>query len=91
MQISNYSNSGYKNKFAVKMVEEKYTYSLGLKHLALIVLLSFTSAVLTYAQADKKFIRKGNHEYEKEKFLVEKYTGRPILVHHFLLAGRVKI
>ena len=50
------------------MVEEKYPYSHGLKPFILIVILLFTSVVLTYAQADKKFIRKGNHEYEKGKF-----------------------
>jgi tetratricopeptide (TPR) repeat protein len=50
------------------MVEEKHTYFHGLKPAVLIVILLFSSVVLTYAQADKKFIRKGNHEYEKEKF-----------------------
>jgi tetratricopeptide (TPR) repeat protein len=50
------------------MVEEKHTYAHGLKPLILIVILFFTSVVLMYAQADKKFIRKGNYEYEKKKF-----------------------
>ena len=68
MQISNYSSSGYKNKFAIKMVKEKYTNFHGLRPAILIVILFFTSIVLTYAQTDKKFIRKGNHEYDKKKF-----------------------
>jgi tetratricopeptide (TPR) repeat protein len=50
------------------MVEEKYTNFHGLRYAILIVIVFFTSVVLTYAQTDKKFIRKGNHEYDKEKF-----------------------
>lgn len=34
----------------------------------LIMILFFTSAVLTFAQADKKYIREGNRTYEKGKF-----------------------
>jgi tetratricopeptide (TPR) repeat protein len=50
------------------MVEEKYTNFHCLKHAILIAIVFFTSVVLTYGQTDKKFIRKGNHEYDKEKF-----------------------
>lgn len=50
------------------MVKEIYTNFHSLRPAILIVILFFTSVVLTYAQTDKKFIRKGNHEYDKEKF-----------------------
>jgi Ca-activated chloride channel homolog len=50
------------------MVEKRYMKCHSFRPGILIVILFFASAVLTFAQADKKFIRHGNHEYEKEKF-----------------------
>ncbi|MGD0341006.1 MAG: tetratricopeptide repeat protein [Bacteroidales bacterium] len=50
------------------MIEERYNNVYGLRPAGLAAVLFFATAVLTFAQADKKFIRKGNHEYEKEKF-----------------------
>jgi tetratricopeptide (TPR) repeat protein len=50
------------------MVEERYTDIQSIRPGILIVTLFFVSAVMTFAQAEKKFIRQGNHAYEKEKF-----------------------
>jgi Ca-activated chloride channel homolog len=50
------------------MFEEIYIRCNNLRLGILIVVLFFVSAIITFAQADKKFIRQGNHAYEKEKF-----------------------
>ena len=50
------------------MVEERHTDIHSFGPGILILILFFASAVITFAQADKKFIRQGNHAYEKEKF-----------------------
>jgi Ca-activated chloride channel homolog len=50
------------------MVEERHTDIHSFRPGILILILFFASAVITFAQADKKFIRQGNHAYEKEKF-----------------------
>ena len=50
------------------MVEDIYMKSNSFRPGILILILFFASAVLTFAQVDKKYIRQGNHEYDKEKF-----------------------
>jgi Ca-activated chloride channel homolog len=50
------------------MVERRYMRGNGFRPGILIMIMFFASAVLTFAQADKKFIRQGNHSYAKEKF-----------------------
>jgi Ca-activated chloride channel homolog len=50
------------------MVERRYIKGNGFRPGILIMILFFASAVLTFAQADKKLIRQGNHSYAKEKF-----------------------
>lgn len=50
------------------MDEKKYIKCNNFRPGILIVILFFASAVLTFAQADKKYIRKGNRAYEKGKF-----------------------
>jgi Ca-activated chloride channel homolog len=50
------------------MFEERNIIFNNLKPGILIVIILFVTAVITFAQTDKKFIRQGNHSYEKEKF-----------------------
>jgi Ca-activated chloride channel family protein len=50
------------------MVGRRYMISYGFRSGILIMIMFFTSAVVTFAQADKKFIRQGNHSYTKGKF-----------------------
>lgn len=50
------------------MDEKKYIKCNNFRPGILIVILFFASAVLTFAQADKKYIRKGNRAFEKGKF-----------------------
>jgi Ca-activated chloride channel homolog len=50
------------------MDEKEYIKCNNFRPGILIVILFFASAVLTFAQADKKYIRQGNRAYEKGKF-----------------------
>lgn len=50
------------------MIERRYIIGYRFRPGILIVILFFASEVLSFAQADKKFIRQGNRSYEKGKF-----------------------
>jgi len=61
------------------MIERRYIIGYRFRPGILIVILFFASAVLSFAQADKKFIRQGNRSYEKGKFLESELLYRKAL------------